>query len=70
VRPGRLTDDPGAGRVRIETEPFRGSVARDDVAAVLGRLLHDSRGSGQVLYVNGGDDPVDQALERVLSAVG
>src|SRR5581483_11851217 len=35
VRPGGLTDDPGSGRVRIETDPFRGQVARDDVAAVL-----------------------------------
>ena len=35
MRPGRLTDDPGTGRVRIQTEPFRGEVPRDDVAAVL-----------------------------------
>ena len=67
VRPGRLTDDPGTGRVRVEATPFRGSVPRDDVAAVLSRLLRDSRSSGRTLYVNGGDQPVDQALEDVLS---
>src|SRR5579862_3221593 len=28
VRPGRLTDEPGTGRVRIDTTPFRGEVSR------------------------------------------
>lgn len=67
VRPGGLTDDPATGRVRIQSAPFRGSVPRDDVAAVLARLLHDPRFSRHVLYVNGGERPVEQALEAVLS---
>jgi nucleoside-diphosphate-sugar epimerase len=70
VRPGRLTDDPGTGRVRIEATPFRGSVPRDDVAAVIARLLRDPRSSGRVLYVNGGEQPVDQAIDDVLSDPG
>lgn len=68
VRPGRLTDDPGTGRIRIETTPFRGSVARDDVAAVLARLLRDPRAPRKLLYVNGGDQEIDEALDQVLSA--
>ncbi len=67
VRPGRLTDDPGAGRVRISTEPFRGEVPRDDVAAVLEALLGNERSGGLVLYVNGGEQPIEQAL---IDAVG
>ena len=70
VRPGRLTDDPGTGRVRIEATPFRGSVPRDDVAAVLARLLRDSRSSGRILYVNGGEQPVEQAIDGVVSGEG
>jgi uncharacterized protein YbjT (DUF2867 family) len=62
VRPGRLTDDPGTGRVRIQADPFRGEVPRDDVAAVLAAVLHEPRAAGHTLYVNGGDDPVDEAL--------
>src|SRR6516225_3641495 len=65
VRPGRLTDDPGTGAVRIESAPFRGRVPRDDVAAVLARLLPGDRFSRRVLYVNGGEDPIEHALERV-----
>jgi len=70
LRPGRLTDDPGTGRVRIEATPFRGSVPRDDVAAVLARLLRDSRSSGRILYVNGGEQPVEQAIDGVVSGEG
>jgi nucleoside-diphosphate-sugar epimerase len=67
VRPGRLTDEPGTGRVRIDTDPFRGAVARDDVAEVLDAVLHDPRASHRTLYVNGGEQPVEQALEDTLS---
>ena len=68
VRPGRLTDDPGAGRVRIQGDPFRGAIPRDDVAAVLAAVLDEPRSVGRVLYVNGGDEEVGVALERVLNA--
>jgi uncharacterized protein YbjT (DUF2867 family) len=67
VRPGRLTDDPGTGRVRIGTEPFRGEVTRDDVAALLESVLHEPRAVRRTLYVSGGDRPIDQALEAALS---
>lgn len=66
VRPGGLTNDPGAGTVRIQTDPFRGTVARDDVAAVLATVLHEPRTAGRTLYVNGGDDPIDDAVTAVL----
>jgi nucleoside-diphosphate-sugar epimerase len=65
VRPGPLTNDPGTGRVRIETEPFRGDVTRDDVAAVLAALVADPRLDGTVLYLSGGDVPIEQALSAV-----
>jgi nucleoside-diphosphate-sugar epimerase len=68
VRPGRLTEDPGTRRVRIEAAPFRGRVPRDDVAAVLVRLVHDDRFSGRVLYLNSGEEPIEQGLERVLAS--
>jgi nucleoside-diphosphate-sugar epimerase len=67
IRPGGLTDDPGTGLARIDSAPFRRRVARDDVAAVLAGLLHDPRSSHRLLYVGGGEQPVEQALEAVLS---
>ena len=66
VRPGRLTDEPGSGRVRLDREPFRGEVSRDDVAAVLDALLQDARAARVILYVNGGDSPIHAALDAIL----
>jgi uncharacterized protein YbjT (DUF2867 family) len=68
VRPGSLTDDPGTGRVRIGTEPFRGKVSRDNVAQVLDTVLHDPRTVRTTFYVSDGDDPVEQALAATLDA--
>jgi uncharacterized protein YbjT (DUF2867 family) len=62
VRPGMLTDDPGTGRVRIQEEPIRAEVPRDDVAAVLAAVVNESRAVSRVLYVVGGDDPIEDAL--------
>ena len=62
VRPGRLTDEPGTGRVRVSETPFRGEVPRDDVAAVLAGVLRHAATAGKVLYVNSGEDDVRAAL--------
>jgi len=67
LRFGRLTDEPGTGRVHVQAEPFRGEVPRDDVAALLAAVLAEPRAAGTTLYVNGGDDPVDAALAGALS---
>src|SRR5271167_2605589 len=70
VRPGGLTDDAGTGSVRIDAAPFRGSVPRDDVASVLARLLAESRSIRRILYVNSGEQSIEQALEEVLGTSG
>jgi uncharacterized protein YbjT (DUF2867 family) len=62
VRPGPLTDDPGTGRVRIETDPFRDAVTRDDVAAVLAAIISDSALDRTILYLANGEVPIEQAL--------
>lgn len=68
LRPGGLTDEPGTGHVRIAADPFNGRIPRDDVAAVLARLLPDPRAFGRVLYLNGGSEPIGDAVESVLAA--
>jgi nucleoside-diphosphate-sugar epimerase len=62
VRPGPLTDDPGTGRVRIETDPFRDAVTRDDVAAVLAAIVADAAVDHTILYLANGDTAIEQAL--------
>ena len=67
VRPGRLTDDSGTGRVRIDSVPFPGEIPREDLAGVLAGVLHDPRASQRILYVNGGPEPIETALETALA---
>ncbi|HSK55316.1 MAG TPA: NAD(P)H-binding protein [Jiangellales bacterium] len=64
LRPGRLTDDPGTGFVQLERRVSRGSVPRDDVAAVLVALLDEPASAGLVLELVLGDVPVAEAVRR------
>src|SRR3954451_18588415 len=57
VRPGRLTDEPGTGRVTLAHGVDRGDVPRDDVAAVLLALL-DAGKTGEVVELVAGDTPI------------
>jgi nucleoside-diphosphate-sugar epimerase len=61
VRPGGLTDEPGSGRVRLERTGDRGSVPRDDVAAVLAELLLHPK-DGVVVELLAGDTPITDAV--------
>jgi uncharacterized protein YbjT (DUF2867 family) len=62
VRPGRLTNDPGTGKVALGADVPRGEVSRDDVAQVLAAVLHEPATAGQTLDLVGGDVPVEEAL--------
>jgi uncharacterized protein YbjT (DUF2867 family) len=62
IRPGPLTDEPGTGQVRIGTDPFRDTVTRDDVAAVLAAVIADPAVDRKILYLSGGDVPIAEAL--------
>ena len=62
VRPGLLTDDPGTGRVTIADSTGRGSIPREDVAAVLVAVLDAQDTSGQTFEVISGDTPIADAV--------
>jgi nucleoside-diphosphate-sugar epimerase len=61
VRPGRLTDDPGTGRVTLAHGVDPGEIPRDDVAAVLAEILH-ARKTGAVVELVGGPTPIAEAV--------
>jgi uncharacterized protein YbjT (DUF2867 family) len=66
VRPGRLTDEPGTGRVRLAPHVDYGEISRDDVAAVLAVVLHDPSVAAQTFEVVGGDVPIEAAVRSVV----
>lgn len=65
LRPGRLTDDPGTGLVRLAESTGRDEITRDDVAAVLVALLDEPRTAGRTLELIGGDTPVEEAVRAI-----
>jgi uncharacterized protein YbjT (DUF2867 family) len=63
VRPGRLTDDPGTGRVEIAERLERsGEVTRDDVAAVIAEVLRADNAIGKAFDLIGGETPIPEAV--------
>jgi cytosine deaminase len=68
LRPGALTDDPGTGRVRLAPSTGRGSVPRDDVAAVLAELLTVPGTAGLTLELVSGDTEIGEAVRGLSGA--
>ncbi|MBO1417088.1 NAD(P)H-binding protein [Streptomyces sp. FH025] len=62
LRPGRLTDGPGTGLVRLAPSVNRGAVDRADVAAVLAELLREPRTAGRTLELVAGNATVAEAV--------
>jgi uncharacterized protein YbjT (DUF2867 family) len=62
VRPGRLTDEPGTGRVRVGTDIGAGQVPRDDVAATIVAVLDADTTIGKGFDLLSGGQPIDEAL--------
>jgi uncharacterized protein YbjT (DUF2867 family) len=62
VRPGLLTNDQGTGRVQIAADTGRGSIPREDVAAVLLAVLDAPGTAGQTFELISGDVPIGEAV--------
>ncbi|MFI8229826.1 NAD(P)H-binding protein [Streptomyces sp. NPDC085900] len=65
LRPGMLTNDAGTGLVRLEARTGRGTIPRDDVAAVLAELVDSAATAGLTLEVVSGSTPISVAVKLV-----
>jgi hypothetical protein len=68
LRPGRLTDEPGAGTVTVGRGLPFGQVAREDVAQVMLGLL-DAPRPGDVVEVVAGPTPIPEAMAALTPVV-
>lgn len=60
--PGRLTDDPGTGRIDAGPDATRDDVPREDVAAVVAAVLDDPGTVHRTIDFVSGDVPIAEAL--------
>jgi uncharacterized protein YbjT (DUF2867 family) len=65
VRPGRLTDAPGTGRVRAGLDIGSGEVTRDDVAATLLAVLDADNTVGKIFDLLDGETPIEEAVRSL-----
>lgn len=70
IKPGRLTDEPGSGKVALARELPGGEVSREDVAQVLAEVLDSPQTASLVLDLTSGDTPISIALRNVIKEVG
>jgi hypothetical protein len=62
LRPSLLLDGPGTGTVSLGPAELHGEIARDDVAATLAELLHEPRIGRQILELDTGPTPIEEAV--------
>ena len=65
LRFGRLTEDPGTGRIATALHPGRLTVSRDDAALAVVDTLERGHLARQVVNVVQGDRPVANALDAI-----
>ena len=65
VRPGRLVDDPGTGKVVVGDLESGGSVTRDDVAAVLAECLTADNTIGKAFDLLNDGTPIPEAVRSL-----
>jgi len=66
VRPGGLTDDAATGLVSLGDTVERGSIPREDVAAVIVAALYDPRTIGRAWEVVSGDTSIADAIDSAV----
>ena len=69
IRPGGLTSDSGTGRIELAEKVERGSIPREDVAALILAAIDDDRTIGQTWEVISGSKTIPEAIDEALAAI-
>ena len=65
VRPVRLTNEPGTGRVQLGAAVGRGTIGRADVAELVASALGEPESVGKVFEARAGEVPIAEALRHL-----
>lgn len=66
VKPGRLTDESGTGKVTIDRDLPSGKIPREDVATVLTNVLEMPETAGYQFDLTSGDTPIPKAVKNLI----
>lgn len=66
VKPGRLTDESGTGKISVGKELDRGEIPREDVAAVIKNVFEMPGTIGEEFDLLSGDQPISEALSDLV----
>lgn len=66
VKPGRLTNEPGTGKVALAPDLESGEIPREDVSAVLAEILEIPETAGHTFDLVSGDTPVKEAVKKAI----
>jgi uncharacterized protein YbjT (DUF2867 family) len=66
IKPGRLTNDPGTGKVKISRKLDRGEISREDVARVIRAVIEDHRTIGKEFDLLSGENSIESELLRLV----
>ncbi|WP_410788655.1 NAD(P)H-binding protein [Kribbella sp. C-35] len=69
LRPSLLSDDPGVGTISLSPAEMHDDITREDVADTLAQLLCEPRISHQILELNRGTTPIDEAVAANVRSV-
>jgi uncharacterized protein YbjT (DUF2867 family) len=70
IKPGRLTDEEGTGKVALGPELEKGEIPREDVAGVLTEILQTPETAGLQLDLVAGETPIPKSVEDVVTSAG
>lgn len=68
VKPGRLTDETGTGKITIGYDIPKKEIPREDVAAVLAEVLEIPNLVGEELELTSGHTPIAEAMRKLIES--
>ncbi|MWV42752.1 NAD(P)H-binding protein [Paenibacillus sp. HJL G12] len=65
IRPGRLSNDAGTGKIKAAVDLERGEIPREDVASTVVASLENNHSIGKAFDLIGGETPIHEALNTL-----
>jgi len=65
IRPGRLTDDKGTGKIRLGQDLESGEIPRKDVARMIVAAIESDKTIGRQFDLTEGDDSISEAISKL-----